>query len=46
MGRGGAHDSVISLEEDLERSIYASSGGFEAVYICIYMFDKLQSITR
>lgn len=46
MGRGGAHDSLISLEEDLERSIYASSGGFEAMYICIYMFDKLQSITR
>lgn len=46
MGGGGAHDSVISLEEDLERSIYASSGGFEAVYICIYMFDRLQSITQ
>lgn len=38
MGGGGAHDSVISLEEDLERSIYASSGGLKQciyVYICL-----------
>lgn len=41
MGRGGAHDSVISLEEDLESSIYALSGGLKHciyVYICLIDF--------